>query len=151
MADLKLALNEEIRRLARKEIRQTVQPLQATVVSLRRQIAELKKELAAVSKQQDSVVRAAVASGSKDLEPKEPKLRLNAAGIIRIRKKLKLTQAEFASLLDVTMHTVSFWEQGKCAPRESVKARICALRKAGKREISKRLADAKHQNAPETD
>ena len=43
MSDLKQVLSDEIRRLARKEIKQAVQPLQATIVSLRRQISELKK------------------------------------------------------------------------------------------------------------
>ena len=71
----------------------------------------------------------------------EPKIRLNAAGIARIRTKLKLTQAEFAKLLGVATHTVSIWELGKSAPRAGMKLKICELRKVGKREINARLAE----------
>ena len=66
---------------------------------------------------------------------------MNAAGIVRIRTKLKLTQSELAQLLDVSMHTVSSWEKGKSYPRAGVKARICALRGLGKKQVKALLAE----------
>ena len=39
MPDLKQVLNDEIRRLARKEVKLAVQPLQANVAVLRKQIS----------------------------------------------------------------------------------------------------------------
>ena len=142
MSDLKQVLNDEIRRLARKEVKQAVQPLQASIVALRRQISELKKMLNAANRQAQ-VIQQKVASGSPvEPEDTEPKLRLNAAGIIRIRTKLRLTQAEFAKLLDVSMHTVSSWEKGKSYPRAKAKERICALRTVGKRQAKVLLNNA---------
>jgi DNA-binding transcriptional regulator YiaG len=41
---------------------------------------------------------------------------LDAKAISEIRWKLRLTQAEFGALLDVTSSTVSLWEQGKRHP-----------------------------------
>ena len=67
-------------------------------------------------------------------------LRLNAAGIVRIRTKLKISQSELARLIGVSAHTVSLWEIGKVSPRANAKAAICALRKVGKRELKKMLA-----------
>ncbi|MBQ7208153.1 MAG: helix-turn-helix domain-containing protein [Lentisphaeria bacterium] len=139
MPDLKQVLSDEIRRLARKEVKLAVQPLQANVVALRKQISELKKALAGTSRTIE-VIRKDSGAPVREEEEKEPRLRLNAAGITRIRKKLKLTQGEFAKVLDVSMHTVSSWEKGRSYPRAGVKARICALRSAGKREIKALLA-----------
>ena len=135
MSDLKQVLNDEIRRLARKEIKLAVQPLQANIVALRRQISELKKMYNAANKKAEIMQKKALATGVVSEVEEEPKLRLNAAGIVRIRQKLKLTQSDFAKLLDVSMHTVSAWEKGKCAPRAGAKAKICALRTVGKRQI----------------
>jgi len=144
MPDLKQVLNDEIRRLARKEVKLAVAPLQASVVALRKQISELKKSLAATGKT-IAVIRKDSGAPVEEVEEKAPQLRLNAAGIIRIRSKLKLTQGEFAKVLGVSMHTISSWEKGKSYPRAGVKARICALRTAGKRQIKALLT------APETE
>ena len=134
MPDLKQVLSDEIRRLARKEVKIAVQPLQANVIALRKQVAELKKALAGTSRTIE-VIRKDSGVPVQEEEEKEPRLRLNAAGITRIRRKLKLTQGEFAKVLGVSMHTVSSWEKGRSYPRAGAKARICALRSAGKREV----------------
>jgi DNA-binding transcriptional regulator YiaG len=140
MSDLKQVLTDEIRRLARKEVKLAVQPLQANIVALRRQISELKKLYSDSCKQVEHYRKKAEEVTGVELVEEAPKLRLNAAGIIRIRTKLKLTQTEFAQLLGVSMHTVSSWEIGKSYPRAGVKAKICALRTVGKRQIKAMLA-----------
>ena len=142
MSDLKQVLTDEIRRLARKEVKLAVQPLQANIVALRRQISELKKLYAEASKKAEVYRKKAAETTGTEIVDEEPKLRLNAAGIVRIRTKLKLTQTEFARLLDVSMHTVSSWEKGKSYPRAGVKARICALRTVGKKQIKAMLEQA---------
>ena len=134
MPDLKQVLNDEIRRLARKEVKLAVAPLHANIAALRRQIAELKKALAAADRN-IAVIRKDSGAPAEEVREEVPRLRLNAAGIIRIRSKLKLTQSDFARILGVSMHTVSSWEKNKSYPRAEVKARICALRTAGKRRI----------------
>ena len=134
MPDLKQILNDEIRHLARKEVKLAVAPLQANVIALRKQVSELKKSLAATGRT-IAVIRKDSGAPAEEAGEKAPRLRLNAAGIIRIRTKLKLTQSDFAKVLGVSMHTISSWEKGKSYPRAGVKARICALRTAGKRQI----------------
>ena len=136
MSDLKQVLNDEIRRLARKEVKPAVQPLHATIAALRRQVSDLKKELSCANRKTEIIQRNLSAGETPIVVDEEPKLRLNAAGIVRIRTKLKLTQTEFAKLLDVSMHTVSSWEMGKSYPRAAAKVRICALRTMGKRKIN---------------
>ncbi len=149
MSDLKQVLNDEIRRLARKEVKLAVQPLQANIVALRRQISELKKMLNDANKKAEIIKKKAAAGEAVTVADEEPKLRLNAAGIVRIRTKLKLTQSDFAKLLNVSMHTVCSWEKGKSYPRANAKARICALRTVGKREIKAMLGNTGTEAASE--
>ena len=139
MPDIKTVLSEEIRRLAKKEIKLAVVPLQKLAAEQRRTISELKKRIAVLEKQGAPAEKAADAADTED-NAEEKKLRLNAAGIIRVRTKLKLTQSNFAKLLNVSTHTVSMWELDKSAPRKDARAAICALRKLGKRELKARMA-----------
>lgn len=146
--DIKQALFDEIRRLARKEIKVALTPLLGTISALKKQVAEQKKLIAALEKRAaaDPEIPAAPATAS---EADEKQIRLNAAGILRLRNKLGLTQGEFAKVLGVAMHTVSVWEQGRRTPRHAHKARICALRGIGKRELKKMLGQPEAGAAPE--
>lgn len=142
MPDVKAVLTEEIRRLAKKEIKTAIVPLQKTLAEQKKLISELKKRIAVLENKK--TVASVSADENKDDAQEEPKHRLNAAGIVRVRNKLKLTQAEFARLLGVAAHTVSIWELGKVSPRRDAKAAICALRGLGKRELKKRLAESEN-------
>lgn len=145
MPDIKIVLNEEIRRLAKKEIKIALAPLQKTIADQRQTISELKKRIAQLEKAAPAPAEAPAAAAAE--EDKQPKLRLNAAGINRIRTKLKLTQSEFAKLLNVSVHTVSMWELGNVSPRRNARAAICALRTIGKRELKRKLAEPAEPNA----
>ena len=147
MPNMQQLLNDEIRRLARKEVKLAIQPLQENIAALRRQISDLKKLYNEANRKAEYIQKKAAEVSGVEITAEEPKLRLNAAGIVRIRTKLKLTQSEFARLLDVSMHTVSAWEKGKCAPRANVKSRICALRTIGKRQIKAMLKETFQQDA----
>ena len=140
MPDIKTVLSEEIRRLAKKEIKLAIVPLQKLAAEQRRTISELKKRIAVLEKQAAPAEKAAIADNTAATGAEEKKLRLNAAGIIRVRTKLKLTQSDFAKLLNVSTHTVSMWELDKSSPRKDARAAICALRKLGKRELKLRMA-----------
>ena len=141
--DIKQIFSDEIRRLARKEIKLAVTPLQETVSGLKKQIAEQKKLIAALEKRCPGASdKKSDLVGNADNADSKKSVRINAAGIIRLRNKLGLTQAEFAKVLGVAMHTVSVWEQGRRIPRPAHKVRICALRGLGKRELKRRLAQA---------
>ena len=140
MPDIKQILNEEIRRLARKELKSFLLPFAKQVSEQKKVIAELKKQVAELNKRIPPVEEKAPLSA--EIDPEEAKkLRLTAAGIVKIRKKLGISQNKLAALLGVSGHAVSLWEVGKVAPRSSTKAAICALRTMGKREIKRRLAE----------
>ena len=142
MPDLKNLLNDEIRRLARKEIRIVLEPLMTQIANQKKTISDLKKQIVDLEKLMRKANPEKIAEIEEAAENEDTKIRLNAAGIIRIRKKHKLTQSELAKLLGVATHTVSIWELGKSAPRAAMKQKICDLRSVGKREINARLAAA---------
>ena len=142
MPDLKNLLNDEIRRLARKEIRIALEPLMTQLANQKKTISDLKKQIVDLEKLMRKATPEKIAEIEEAAENEDTKIRLNAAGIIRIRKKHKLTQSELAKLLGVATHTVSIWELGKSAPRAAMKQKICDLRSVGKREINARLAAA---------
>ena len=147
--DIKQAFSDEVRRLARKEVKLAVIPLQETVSGLRKLVAEQKKQIAALEKRLPEAVSEAPSSIADELGDESGKsVRINAAGIVRLRNKLGLTQAEFAKAVGVAMHTVSVWEQGRRVPRKAQKVRICALRKIGKRELKRRLGETAAGEAP---
>lgn len=149
MPDLKNLLNDEIRRLARKEIRIAMETVSAQISAQKKTISDMKKQIADLEKMLRKSNPEKIAELEEAAENEDGKIRLNAAGIIRIRKKYKLTQAELAKLLNVATHTVSIWELGKSAPRAAMKQKICDLRTLGKREINARLAALESENSAE--
>ena len=135
MADLKTMMNDEIRRLARKEIKAAVGPLQQTVAAQKKLIAELVKRVKVLEGFAPQTSAPEVAEVSEAAAAAIAKLRISADGIRKIREKRGLTQFQMARLLDVNQFTISNWEQGKNKPRRSQKECLVALRKMGKREF----------------
>ncbi|MBR2345115.1 MAG: helix-turn-helix domain-containing protein [Lentisphaeria bacterium] len=137
MPDIKQVLSDEIRRLARKEVKQAVVPLLKIISEQKNELRELKKQLALLKKNvPEKTVAAPVVTAEAD---DNTKYRLNAAGIVRIRTKLDISQGKMAALLGVSTHTVSMWEIGRVSPRKNMKKAICMLRTLGRRELKKRL------------
>lgn len=135
MADLKSMMNDEIRRLARKEIKAAVLPLQQTVAAQKKIIAELAKRVKVLEGFAPQPIASEITKESEADAAAIAKLRISADAIRKIREKRGLTQLQMARLLDVNQFTISNWEQGKNKPRRSQKECLAALRKMGKREF----------------
>ena len=138
MPDFKLTFQEEVRRLARKEVKAASETLAAQQKTIR----ELTKRIEALEKKQ------AVPVAQKADKPEEPavavksgKARFSPKTIIKFRKKYGISQKGFAALLGVATFTVSHWELGKNRPRATQVAAISALTKLGKRKVAALLAE----------
>ena len=66
---------------------------------------------------------------------KEKGPELSGSGIHRLRKKLKLSQKEFGSILGVSASSIISWEKGKFRPRKDKVAQLSDLAKKGKEEV----------------
>ncbi len=138
MPNVQQVLGEEIRRLARKEVKAVIEEMKEQIASMKKTISEqgkLIKELSKVTNKTAAIV----------LPPEEPKeeqapedvkaVRVSPERITKWRKKIGVSQTQFAKLLGVSHLSVNHWEAGSTEPREAQKQRIVELRDMGKREL----------------
>jgi DNA-binding transcriptional regulator YiaG len=141
MATFAEQLKNEIARIAKKELRAETKQLKLFASQQRSENAALKRRLsdleAALKRLGKAQVKATVASPEKEAGPA---LRFRAGGFASLRKKLDLTAAEMAKLLNVSPQSVYHWEIGKSRPRASQLPAISAVRKMGKKDVTERLA-----------
>jgi DNA-binding transcriptional regulator YiaG len=143
MGKLEETIRTEIRRLARKELRDSCGPAARDVRVLKRTTRELQravKEMQGVLGDLRSVTaaqRTALAAPEEEVKA----ARMSAGLIAKLRARLGLTQAQLAALLGVTGAAVSFWERGRSRPKGPNLAALVALRKRGRREVKKLLAE----------
>ncbi len=141
MSSLAVALKDEIRRLARKEIRQQTTSMAQAVTRYRREIARLKRQTQAVER------KIAFLEEQERRRLKEPESALEVNGETRFsarsvkaqRRRSGLSAADYAQLVGVSTLTVYNWEQGKSRPRKEQLASLVALRGIGKREAQAKL------------
>ena len=140
MANFQQILNDEIRRLARKETSGTLKELKAQLVELRKVTAELNRRLKAL---ENAVPREQQREAAVCVEESENTkvLRVTAERIGKWRKNLGLNKSQYAALLGVNLLSVIRWESGQSTPREEQKRRIVAVRDMGKRELAKLMAE----------
>ena len=151
MSNLKTVLAEEIRRLARKEIREQVGKTIKQVADQRREIAELKRQntdlsrrIAYLEQQEKKRLEAPIqpqvivqkADGTVEAESTA---RFSAKWLATHREKLGFSAADYARLVDCSPLSIYKWEKGESTPRTSQREKLAAIRGIGKREAIKRL------------
>jgi DNA-binding transcriptional regulator YiaG len=137
-------LQSEITRLARKEINKELAPIKRVnatqrglIANLRRDVTELQKEVAKLKKAVPDEIAATEAT-----EDARKGFWMTGKGVLSLRKRLGITQAELGALADVTPQTVIRWEKtdGKIAFRgEETINRMQTVRTMGKREADEKL------------
>ena len=150
MSNILNELKAEIARLARKEIKGEMAPARKSIVAhrgliagLRRQIDAMQKELAALKKSVPAPKAVAAAQ--------EPAGRfwISGKGVKALRKRLGLTQANFAKLAGVSSQAVVNWEgkSGKINLRKAAAGKLQGLRGIGKRQAAEVLGAGKAEPA----
>ena len=138
MPDFKQTFQEEVRRLARKELKaldEKIAEQKKTINALLKRVNELEKKQAAPAA---AAVKTAAAPAEED---KGRKIRFSAKSLVKFRKKFALSQKALATLLGVTPFTVSHWEIGKNRPRTVQIEAFSALMKLGKRKVLALVAE----------
>lgn len=144
MANFAAAFKDEIRRLARKEIKDDVGKLHKFIAEMRRAVAMLKRRVRSLETENRRLARE-VAGGPKTEvatpEQKADRARISGRAVLRLREKLRLTQAEFARLVGVSAQSVYQWERkgGRLRLRSATKAALLDVRTIGAREARRRL------------
>ena len=141
MTTLADALKDEIRRLARKEIKAQTRSTAQAVARYRGEIAKLKRQL----REQEKKIAFLEAQERKRLgqpgaaEDATGGARFSARSVKAQRKKTGLSAADYAKLVGVSGLTIYNWELGKSRPRKEPLASLVALRGIGKREARAKL------------
>ncbi len=140
MPKLESILKSEIQRLLRKEIRAASVPLKREARSLRVTLSRLSKSASTLQRSAKKLAKET--KPTLQVSPEEVKAsRLTAGRIRSLRLKLGLSQRELGLLTGASLNAVALWEQGKFRPQGEKKAALVAMRKLGKREVKKLLAD----------
>lgn len=141
MPDFKQTFQDEVRRLARKELKAfeaKINEQKKTISALAKRVHDLEKKQAAapaaVKPAAESVQTAAPAAEGR-------KARFSPKSLVKFRKKYSLSQKALAVLLGVTPFTVSHWEIGKNRPRANQIEAFSALAKLGKRKVLALVAE----------
>ena len=141
MANLAAAIKEEIRRLAKKEIKAETGSTKQSVAQYRREIAKLKRQV----REQEKKIAFLESQERKRLEQPEAAeepleaVRFSARSVRAQRERTGLSAADYAKLVGVSALTIYNWEQGKTRPRKEQLAALVAIRGIGKREALRRL------------
>ena len=140
MPNLGSILKDEIRRLARREIRSQVAATKRAAAQHRRDIAELKRLVKSLANRLaflESQEKKRVSKPST--ETPSGQVRFSARWLKAQRERLGLSAADYGKLVGVSSLTIYNWEGGKGKPRREKVAVLAAMRGIGKREALKRL------------
>lgn len=137
-------LQEEITRLARKEVVKSQRILKKTTSSIRNENTELRKRVKSLEKALDGLQK--LLDGEKKIkgvpsDDEVKKSRLTAKVIIRMREKHGLSRLKMGNLLDINHKSIERWEKGKGRPRCELKKKLLAFKKMTKREVKKKLRE----------
>ena len=153
MSNILKELKAEISRLARKETKAIVAPIQKASANYRGLIAGLRKQLDALQKDV-AILKKAVPSPEKAIQAKdapEGRFWITGKGVKALRKRLGATQAGLAKLVGVSSQTVVNWEahKGKINLRKATAGRLQEIRGWGKRDVARVLEkDSKKDALP---
>lgn len=143
MPNIASILKEEIARVSRKELRASTERLKKATTQHRSDLAALKRRIAelesAVAKLRKAAARGTPAAAEAAADEGKA-FRYSAKGLVAQRRRLGLSAAQLARLLDVSVQSIYKWEEGAARPRARHFPAIAELRSMGRREASARLA-----------
>jgi DNA-binding transcriptional regulator YiaG len=142
MPNIVRVMNDEIRRLAKKEAKALIVGIKKDTIRLKKDNADLKRRIAQLERDNRRLDRLADKVESQAPSPEAPKRRLSSRNIKILRKKLKVSQAQFAKLVGVSDQSVYNWEAkgGVLSFNAGTLEKIVAVRGMSARGAKERLA-----------
>jgi DNA-binding transcriptional regulator YiaG len=147
MSNVVNVLKAEIARISKREAKSATQGIGKSSTWLRKTVADLKKRLLVLERENKHLVAAIkklhLESPPKADQEEGKKARFTARGIRALRKKLRLSQADFGKLVGTAPGAVHLWEKkdGPLSLRDKTKAAILSVRGLGAREAEEKLAE----------
>ena len=147
MSNVVNVLKAEIARISKREAKSATQAIGKSNTWLRKTVADLKRRLSLLEKENKrlaaTVKKYQVESPQKPDTEEGKKARFSSRGIRALRKKLRLSQADFGKLVGTTPGAVHLWErkEGALSLRDKTKAAILSVRRLRAREAKEKLAE----------
>jgi DNA-binding transcriptional regulator YiaG len=147
MPNIAKVLKDEISRISRKEAKAAVAPIRRPSVRVRKDVADLKRQMATMEKAnkvlQARLAKFEAAQPVVTAEPQNDRGWISGKGVKSLRKKLGLSQNDFAALVGVSGQAVYQWERksGMLKLRNVTKDKVFAVRGIGTKEARQRLAE----------
>jgi len=142
MPNLGKVLKDETVRISKREARSLVRRPIRDLVELRRALCALKKRVDLIEKSRSAPAPDAPAAETE--ASSDAPIRFTRRGILALRRKLKASQAKFASLLGVSAQAVYNWERQddhkKLAMRSKTLQALMRVRDLGVQEAKEQLA-----------
>jgi DNA-binding transcriptional regulator YiaG len=140
MANITAAVNEQIRRVSRREISTNTAVLRRASAQHRRDLASLKRQIAQLQKTVAFLERQEKRRVGREPTPQEVEnVRFRADGLKSHRNRLGLSAKDYGRLVGVSGLTIYNWESGKARPRRQQLGKLASVRGLGKREATRRL------------
>jgi DNA-binding transcriptional regulator YiaG len=146
MTTFATALKDEVRRLARKEIKAQTSSMAKAVAQYRREIARLKRHQRDQERRFAQLANQASKAGVAAPPTPSSEQRFSARSVRAQRQRTGLSAADYAKLVGVSPLTIYNWEHGKSRPRSGQFASLVALRGLGKREAQAKLTQRSAAN-----
>ena len=145
MSNLMIVMKEEMRRIARKEIKLAISGLKKDKITLRKAVAALKRQAKQDRKTIDALTEAATRQAKQVVPGIQKKARITAKGVKALRRKLKLSQADFGKLIGASGMTIIRMEkhQGPLNIREKTRQAYQPIMNIGVKEARLRLEQLK--------
>ena len=148
MSNVVRILKAEIARISKREAKSATQGIGKSNAWLRKSLAELKRRVFQLEKENKRLITTLKKYQVETLQKFDveegKKARFTSRGIQSLRRKLRLSQADFGKLMGTTPHAVYLWErkEGALNLRDKTKAAILSIRGLGAREAREKLKEA---------
>jgi DNA-binding transcriptional regulator YiaG len=141
MGKIETVLKAEIMRLSRRQVRDLIAGPIEDLRRLRQRVASLEHEVRDVKAARAEEQLKTKIKVATETVAGEQVVRLSPRLLRSLRGRLAISQPELAKLVGVSAVAVGTWETGRSKPRPETKVRIAALRRLGRREVRRLLAE----------
>jgi DNA-binding transcriptional regulator YiaG len=120
-------------------------PINRDTVRLKKHVVDLRREVTALTRtSRELLAKVTAVVATKEAEvatDRAATLRPTSKSLVRLRRRLDLTQVEFGSLIGVSGQAVLNWERkgSRVRMRSANLAALAGIQKIGKREARRRL------------
>jgi len=134
MSNVVKILKAEIARISKREAKSATEGIGKSNTWLRKIVADLKRRVVLLEKENRRLVgtmkKYQVESPQKLDQEEGKKARFSSRGIRSLRRKLRLSQADFGKLVGTTPHSVYLWEkqEGALNLRDKTRQALLSIR-----------------------